>query len=232
MARLAFVHTVGSLAPTFEALARDLDPEVEVVHTVDEALLAEAIAAGSVPEATEARLAGHIADALSGGADLVVVTCSSMGGATDAIAARTGWPVARIDEAMADRALELGARIGVLATLRTTLVPTVELLRRRAGDPPIELTARLAEGAFAALRAGDRERHDALVTAAFRDLLGEVDVIVLAQASMARVADALGAEAAGTPIRAEGPRGPARPIGGGPTRSRRRPPGSRPPGSR
>ena len=48
------------------------------------------------------------------------------------------------------------------------------------------MTTRLAEGAFQALRSGDGARHDALVTAALRDLAARVDVIVLAQASMAR----------------------------------------------
>ena len=37
-----------------------------------------------------------------------------------------------------------------------------------------------------ALRAGDGDRHDTLVSAALRDLAASVDVIVLAQASMAR----------------------------------------------
>jgi hypothetical protein len=42
--------------------------------------------------------------------------------------------------------------------------------------------------------------HDDLVREAMRSVLGDVDVIVLAQASMGRVVDSLGEEAAGTPI--------------------------------
>lgn len=202
MTTLTFIHTVPSLRPTFEALAHDADPTLEIRHVTDESLLADAIEAGSVPEATEERLTQRIRSALDDGADLVVVTCSSMGGATEAIAKREGWPVERIDVAMADRAIDLGERIAVLATLPSALAPTAALVEARAAERgvTIELVRGLASGAFAALQAGDGERHDELVREAFRGVLGRVDVIVLAQASMGRVVDSLGAEAEGTPI--------------------------------
>ena len=202
MTTLTFIHTVASLPPTFERLAHDLDPDLEIRHVTDESLLADAIEAGSVPPGTQERLAGRVRTALEEGADLVVVTCSSMGGATQEIAAREGWPLERIDVAMADRAVELGRRIAVVATLPSALEPTTALVRARADaqGAAIDLVPRLAEGAFAALQARDPERHDELVRAAIRSVLGEVDVIVLAQASMGRVIDSLRAEAGATPI--------------------------------
>ncbi|HET7829763.1 MAG TPA: aspartate/glutamate racemase family protein [Candidatus Limnocylindrales bacterium] len=202
MTTLTFIHTVSSLRPTFETLARDADPSLEIRHLTDESLLADAIEAGSVPQQTSERLTERVRSALDDGADLVVVTCSSMGGATEAIAKREGWPLERIDVAMADRAIDLGARIAVLATLPSALAPTAALVEARAAErgADIALVRGLATGAFAALQAGDGERHDELVRGAFRDVLGRVDVIVLAQASMGRVVDSLGEEAAGTPI--------------------------------
>jgi Asp/Glu/hydantoin racemase len=117
-----------------------------------------------------------------------------------------GVPVVRIDEAMADAALVAGLRIGVIATLLTTLGPTADLVRRRAvelGRPAgsAEIATHLCEGAFAALKAGDPGTHDAAVRDGLRELLPRVDAIVLAQASMARVAGQLDPdETAGTPI--------------------------------
>lgn len=205
MRRLAMVHTVGRLEPLFADLAAELGPDVETTHVVDEDLLGEAIAAGRVPEATAARLEATVDRVLQGGADLVLVTCSSMGRVVDAMAAR-GTPVVRVDEALADRAIELGARIGVIATLATTLEPTADLVRRRAdvaGREPgsVSLVTRVVDGAFDALKAGDLETHDELVRAGLRELLPLVDVVVLAQASMARVAATLDAGDTGdTPI--------------------------------
>ena len=99
----------------------------------------------------------------------------------------------RIDEPMADEAVRLGTRIGVVATLATTLEPTAELVARRAREAgkDVEVVSRVCDGAFDALAAGDRDRHDELVREGLRELIADVDVVVLAQASMARVVETL-----------------------------------------
>ena len=204
--RLALVHTVRSLVPVFGALTRELAPGVTTTDVVDEALLEEAIAAGEVPPATAERLEGHVRRALDEGADLVLVTCSSMGGVVDELRTRHHWPLLRVDEAMVDAALAAGSRIGVVATLGSTLRPTADLVRRRArelgrDDGSVAIVTRVVDGAFGALKSGDVDTHDDAVRAALRDLLPQVDAIVLAQASMARVADTLQAgERSTTPI--------------------------------
>lgn len=190
--RLALVHTVGSLAPVFDGLCRELLPGVEVRHAVDESLLADAIAADGLTGAIEARLRTLVADAATA-ADLVLVTCSSMGDAVDRLAGGPPIPVLRVDEAMVDEAVRVAGdgagRVGVAATLRTTLAPTTALVARRAheyGVTAIEVEPVVVAGAFATLRAGDDEGHDRLVRGAVEDLAGRVDVVLLAQASMAR----------------------------------------------
>jgi Asp/Glu/hydantoin racemase len=204
--KVALIHTVGSLAPVFRELTQELVPGATTTDTVDEALLQEAIAAGEVPTATAERLERHVEAALDDGADLVLVTCSSMGGVVDDLRERHGWPVIRVDEAMVDAALAAGSRIGVVATVGSTLRPTAALVERRArqldrGDGDVTVVTKLVDGAFAKLKAGDTAGHDEAVRTALRELLPEVDAVVLAQASMARVAGQLDpAETAGTPI--------------------------------
>ena len=202
MPTVAFVHTVLSLPETFGALAGELLPGVEVFHVVDESLLGVTRREGSLTPATRRRVLGYVESAAEAGADLVVVTCSSIGPAVDASASFVPVPVLRIDEPMADEAVRLGSRVGVLATLRTTLEPTAELVGRRAvaAGKDVEVVARVSDGAFDALAAGDRERHDEIVREGLRGLSGEVDVVVLAQASMARVADTLGEDERPVPI--------------------------------
>jgi Asp/Glu/hydantoin racemase len=136
------------------------------------------------------------------GANFVLVTCSSIGPAVEVAATMVDIPVLRVDQPMADRAVSLGSRIGVAATLPTTLVPTANLIERRAAaaSRQIKICSRLCAGAFDALMGGDAARHDAMVAAALRELAAEVDVIVLAQASMARVADSLDESARRLPI--------------------------------
>jgi hypothetical protein len=70
----------------------------------------------------------------------------------------------------------------------------------RESDRDVEVRDRLCDGAFEALREGDTERHDKLVREGLRELIGWADVIVLAQASMARVVDSLSEDERRTPI--------------------------------
>jgi Asp/Glu/hydantoin racemase len=66
-------------------------------------------------------------------------------------------------------------------------------VKRRAAKAgkEVEVISRLCEGAFELLMSGDAARHDAMVAEALKELSSRVDVILLAQASMARVVDTL-----------------------------------------
>jgi Asp/Glu/hydantoin racemase len=94
---------------------------------------------------------------------------------------------------MADKAIVTGKRIGIIATLSTTLAPTTDLVKRRAVvlQKEIEITAMVCEGAFEALMGGNAALHDTTVATVLKQLMPKVDVILLAQASMARVVDTL-----------------------------------------
>jgi Asp/Glu/hydantoin racemase len=190
---LALIHTSATLVPVFAQLCKAKLPHVDTFNIVDDSLVRQIGAKGGITPAIAARVAGYIGSAASGGADFILVTCSSIGPAVEAAAPDVKVPVLRVDQPMADQAVRTGWRIGVIATLATTLDPTADLVRRRAAlaGRPIELTARLCAGAFEALMAGDAAQHDALVGAALRELATQVDVILLAQASMARVVDTL-----------------------------------------
>jgi Asp/Glu/hydantoin racemase len=200
---VTLIHTVAGLAPVFNGLAREVLPiGTHVVHVVDEDLLQDTIRRGSIADDTRSRLAAYVDFAAESGADAVMVTCSSVGPVVDALAPRAALPVIRVDVAMADQAVQGGQRIGVLGTLATTLEPTAALIRARAAAAgrDVVVEARVAEGAFEALQRGDTVEHDRRVTALMQELLGRVDVMVLAQASMARVAEQLPADVQRAPI--------------------------------
>jgi len=200
--RLGLIHTSATLVPVFAALCKEKLPGVEVFNIADDSLVKGIREAGSLTATIARRVAGYLESAELAGADYIMVTCSSIGPAVEAGAKLTGVPVLRVDQPMADQAVRTGRRIGVIATLSTTLEPTADLIQRRAAmaGSPIELTSKLVEGAFEALMAGDGATHDAKVAAALKDLSNQVDVIVLAQASMARVVDSLAAGEKRVPI--------------------------------
>lgn len=193
MRRLGLIHTVSKLAPTFDDLVARLLPGVDTVVIADELLLKRAVRSGSVDGTTQRRLQEHVAALSEFDVDAVLVTCSSVGGLVDQIAPGSAVPVIRVDQAMAEQAVTLGGRIGVLATLSTTLEPTTELIERTAtaAGRNVDVVSRVCAGAFEALDAGDVARHDAMVADELTSLASEVDVVVLAQASMARIAATL-----------------------------------------
>lgn len=205
--KLGLLHTSATLVPIFEQLCKSKLPGVSVFNLVDDSLIKDVIAHGKLRPHTARRVAQHIAAAEDAGADYIMVTCSSIGAAVEASAPLASVPVLRVDQPMADQAITTAKRIGVIATLPTTLEPTADLLRRRAvaAGKSIELTTRLCEGAFDALMSGNPNTHDELVKNALQELASQVDVIALAQASMARVVAGLAEDDRRIPILASPP---------------------------
>jgi hypothetical protein len=199
--RIGVLHTVPALVPVFHELLTARRDDLEAVHTADPTLLARAVASGITAD-VDADLRVHLAALRDAGAEAALVTCSSIGEAAVEAAEVVGIRLVRVDAAMAAAAVERGraggGRILVLATLPATLGPTGRLVEAEAQAPaqaptpaqaPIEVTAHVVEGAAAARAAGDLAAHDRLIAAAIAEA-GDVDAIVLAQASMASGAGA------------------------------------------
>jgi Asp/Glu/hydantoin racemase len=199
---LALVHTSSTLTPVFEQLCKEKKLDVNLVHIADDSLINDVIADGELTADTSQRLLDHLSAVEESVADYIMVTCSSLGPAVDAAQEQIRKPVLRVDQPLADQAISLGTKIGVVATLASTLIPTTDLIQRRAikFGKNIELVTELCEGAFEALMNEDLDRHDALVIDAVGKLASKVDVVVLAQASMARVVSGLNTEESGVPI--------------------------------
>jgi Asp/Glu/hydantoin racemase len=193
MKKLALVHTSATLIPVFQELCSELLPDIQVFNIVDDCLVKNIIAEGSLTPTIAKQVVSYVQSAQLGGADQVLVTCSSIGAAVETAATLSDIPVLRVDQPMADKAVAMGTKIGVIATLPSTLLPTSDLVERRAklAGKNIELKAVLCEGAFDALMAGNAAKHDEMVAAALKELSTQVDVILLAQASMARVVGTL-----------------------------------------
>lgn len=191
--RVAFIHTVTTLPVVFKGLVTELAPQIDMYHVVDESLLQNTIRNGEVSKTTIYRLVTYLMLAQQAGADAAMVTCSSIGAAAEIARSMVSIPVLRVDEPMAEKALAGGSRIGVAATVRTTLTPTVSLIERKASaaGKNVRVISKLCEGAFDAFIAGDTAKHDALVKTGLLELIPQVDVIVLAQASMARIVESL-----------------------------------------
>lgn len=164
------------------------------MNLLDDSLSADLARDGVLTDAMTQRFLALGDYAAATGADGILFTCSAFGPCIEAVAqAHASMPVLKPNEAMIERAVTMGKRIGLLSTFPPTL----------ASMPPefptaVEVVPKLAEGALAALDRGDRAMHDRLIAEASRDLR-DCDVIALAQFSIAATAP-LVAEATGRPV--------------------------------
>lgn len=189
-ATLALLHTTAVTIPVFAEAARSELAGIRVVNLLDDSLLADVIAATAVTPAVEGRLRAYVEQAAALGANAIMSCCSSIGDAMEVIAGDTPLPVWRVDEAMAEEAVARGGRIGVLGTVLTTMEPTMLLIERTASarQSSAKVVPILVAGAFQSLKAGDVADHDDRVRWSLEELVGLADLVVLAQASTARVA--------------------------------------------
>ncbi len=189
MIKVFAVHTALAMVEPVTQLFKEHLPEVKLNHIVDDSLIQEVIANNTVTPAVAKRLVNCYHTAVDAGADIIFNTCSSIGDIAQMARNMVKIPILKIDDPMAQDAVSKASRIGVLATLPTTLAPTVRLLQNMATQQgkKIEVVEGLAEGAFQAMMSGDRDTHDQLILKASEQVSSKVDLIVLAQGSMGRM---------------------------------------------
>lgn len=184
---LIYTSTTPELIADVEREVRgQLGDAVELYSLQDPSILAEVRQAGYVTAAPAARLIGMYMKAAQEGCEAMLNLCSSVGEVADAaqdVARYIGIPIVRVDEEMCREAVRLGARVGVMATLPTTLEPTKNTVKRvaREMNRKVELVDCLVDGAFGL----DQEQFKARLTESAATIIDQVDVIVLAQGSMA-----------------------------------------------
>ncbi|WP_159881707.1 aspartate/glutamate racemase family protein [Paenibacillus puerhi] len=201
MKTIVAVFTGQGLAEPLKAIVQELLPDCRLVNIIDDSLIGDVVRAGEVPPGVARRLVQYFHHAEEIGADVILNTCSSVGEIADEARRFIGVPIVKIDDAMTAAAAAGYERIGVLATLSSTLEPTMRLVRRQAGLAGREVTllSGLAEGAFDELVSGNPAGHDRILLETAQRIAEEADVLVLAQGSMARMEAKL-REATGKPV--------------------------------
>ncbi len=202
--KIALLHTslvfIQREALVFQ-LFQELLPEAELINIIEDKMLKQVTDTGVITPDLIRRMCYYALAAEAMGADAIFNTCSSLGPAADVARKLVKIPLVKIDEGMAEVAAREGNRIGVLATVPTTLKPTVNLLHEKAEavNRRIETREALAAGAFDLLMNGQTEAHDACVVEKAQEASGWADMLVLAQCSMARIAPRLEKET-GLPV--------------------------------
>ncbi|MFG2545866.1 aspartate/glutamate racemase family protein [Streptomyces sp. NPDC048594] len=193
---VAMIHAVPAAQRiAAETFTREF-PQATVWNVLDDRLLHDARAAGGLTDALRRRMLRLIGHVMDGGAQALLLTCSSYGEVVDTARALWDAPILKSDEAMFTAALSAPhRRVAVVASAPPAVPAAVTQLEAlvpavRPGRPVDILTA-LSEEAAATDDAEAAARHlaDALHAVGGTD----VDAVLLAQYSLTPAGQALAA---------------------------------------
>ncbi|WP_158621505.1 aspartate/glutamate racemase family protein [Streptomyces triticirhizae] len=194
---IGFLHTAPTHTATFQGILDEVAPGVPATHLVNEAPLARVREHGPDPTVV-AQVREGLEQLAARGAELIVCTCSSLAGLAESLGPRAGGPlpvpVLRVDRPMAEAAVRAGRRIGVVTATASSVEPTNALLTEcaRAAGREVELLPAPCLDAWDLFTAGDLDGYARRIADHARRLAAEVDVVVLAQASMTPAVALLG----------------------------------------
>ena len=187
--KAVLIHTSPVSLDELKSLFHEILPDVEMVNIIDDSLLEEVKRNGSITPQIISRMCSYVQVAKTLKPDIIFNQCSSVGEAFDIARTQAECLTLKIDEPMAEKAVSLGARIGVVATVASTVKPSSNLIRNTAKKLGREVTVSeyLVDGALDMLMRGEKDKHNELVIREIRKAEQENDVVVLAQGSMTAI---------------------------------------------
>ncbi len=190
--RIALVHATPAAVEPIRAAFAQMWPEPDLVNLLDDSLSRDRALVPDLTDGIYERFDALGRYAVSIGADGILFTCSAFGPAIERVARAVSIPVLKPNEAMFAEAIAIGGRVGMLATFEPSIASMAAEFEEQAGRAGVsaQLQSVLVPDAMAALNAGDRGKHDALIAKAATGL-AHCDVVMLAQFSMAPAAPAL-----------------------------------------
>jgi len=170
-------------------------PEAAVMHLCDDTIQRDNIAAGPgiIPKVNYFKFSQYARNMEEAGVDMILLACSTFNFAAELARPMISLPIAQIDRPMMEAAVKTGKRIGLLATLSTTVPSSERLLKIAANEAGKDIDCRtvLCGEAFAEYSKGNIQKHNEILLAAIDKLSKEADCIVMAQLSMSALAPEL-----------------------------------------
>lgn len=185
---LAIIHAAVFTSNTVQPFIKEIIPEVQVIHFGDDSVQRDNLAAevGTIPKHNFLKFTMYARFMEEAGADIIMLGCSTFNKAVEHAQPMINTPMLQIDRPMMELAVQDGRKIGLLATLPST-VPSSERLMKLVAEEAgkdIQIKTVLCSEAFKELRNGNTERHNEMLLEEINSLSKEVDAICMAQVSM------------------------------------------------
>jgi len=185
---VGLIHASSLTIPISKPFIQEIIPEVQVMHLCDDTIQRDNLAAGVgiIPKINYFKFATYAHFLEEAKVDLIVLMCSTFNRAVEYARPMINVPMLQIDRPMMELAVKTGKKIGLLATLPTTVPSSERLLKTVAEEmgKEIEIKTILSSEAFKELEKGNTERHNEILLEEIDKLSKEVDCICMAQISM------------------------------------------------
>ena len=189
---LGIIHASHITSNAMEPYIKKYIPEVSVMHLCDDTIQRDNIAAGAgvIPKVNYYKFAQYAHNLEEANVDLILLACSTFNYAAELARPMINTPIAQIDRPMMEKAVRTGKKIGLLATLATTVPSSERLLDIAASEAGVEIERKtvLCSEAFEEYSKGNIEKHNSILMDGIEKLSKEVDCIVMAQLSMSALA--------------------------------------------
>ena len=185
---LGIFHAALISTKGVQPFIEEVIPEVTVAHHVDDTIQNSNFISppGMIPKENFFKFASYCYYLEKAGVDMILLACSTFNQAVEYARPMINVPILQIDRPMMDLAVQNGKKIGLLATVPTTVPASERLLNLAASEAgkTIEITSVLCTTAFEEIKKGNVEKHNELLLMEIDKLSQSVDVIVMAQVSM------------------------------------------------
>lgn len=189
---LGIIHASHITINAMEPYIKKYIPEVQIMHLCDDTIQRDNIAAGAgvIPKVNYYKFAQYAHNLEEANVDLILLACSTFNYAAELARPMINTPIAQIDRPMMEKAVRTGKRIGLLATLETTVPSSERLLDIAASEAGVEIQRKtlLCSEAFEEYSKGNIEKHNEILIDGIEKLSKDVDCIVMAQLSMSALA--------------------------------------------
>ncbi len=191
MKSIALIHTVKPILNSFaKSLKKNIRQELKIYEIYDDYLATNPGEIGYFSKDNKKRLYNDILNCSLAKVSFIVVTCSTLTPIVEELRPFFDIPIIAIDDEMCKIAVSRANRIRVLSTAKSTITPTVEKLKKEAKliNKTVEIFATDDEVSYKFMKEGNLQKHDERLLDQIKKV-ENFDVIVLAQASMAHLAE-------------------------------------------
>ena len=174
MKTLGIIHASIITSTAVQPFIDSYIPDIEIMHLVDDTIQRDNLKAevGQIPKVNFYKFAQYAHNLEEAGVDMILLACSTFNFSAELARPMINTPIAQIDRVMMETAVRNGTKIGLLATLPTT-VPSSRRLLEIAGEEAgkkIEIETVLEAQAFKEYSKGNFDKHNEILLEAIDSL--------------------------------------------------------------